>query len=163
MQFSSPGGNDSSVRRLLTPFRPERRQGSIALREDMENVLIVGAGSGGQVLAWELRDNPQWKLWPRAFVDDDGGKIGRIIAGLPVIGSDSPGIGQVVKDTKVGEVADPADPASLAAAAKTILANPLPYRLATRTAAARYNWSGEKEKLLGVYNHLRGFLRLRDG
>ena len=86
-----------------------------------------------------------------------------IIAGLPVIGSDSPGIGQVVKETGVGEVADPADPASLAAAAKTILANPLPYRQATRSAAARYNWPVEKERLLGVYNHLRGFLRPHDG
>ena len=57
-----------------------------APNDDMESVLIVGAGSGGQVLAWELRANPQWKLWPRAFVDDDHGKIGRVISGLPVLG-----------------------------------------------------------------------------
>jgi FlaA1/EpsC-like NDP-sugar epimerase len=51
-----------------------------------ERVLIVGAGSGGQVLAWELRDNPQWELQPVGFVDDDPSKLGRKILGLPVLG-----------------------------------------------------------------------------
>lgn len=52
----------------------------------MERVLIVGAGSGGQVLARELRNNPRWKLWPVGFADDDPSKHGRIIHGLPVLG-----------------------------------------------------------------------------
>ncbi|MDP3984060.1 MAG: glycosyltransferase [Acidimicrobiia bacterium] len=78
-----------------------------------------------------------------------------IMAGIPVIGSDSPEIGRVVKETGVGEVADPVDPASLATAAKTILANPAPYRAATRTATARYNWGVESERLLGVYRRLQ--------
>jgi FlaA1/EpsC-like NDP-sugar epimerase len=52
----------------------------------MESVLIVGAGSGGQLLVQELRDNPRWKLWPVAFVDDDRRKIGRAYSGVPVLG-----------------------------------------------------------------------------
>jgi FlaA1/EpsC-like NDP-sugar epimerase len=52
----------------------------------MERVLIVGAGSGGQVLARELRNNPRWKLWPVSFVDDDPSTHGRIIQGVPVLG-----------------------------------------------------------------------------
>src|SRR5688572_25654335 len=68
--------------RSLSPRTPE----TDPPREGMENVLIVGAGSGGQVLAWELRDNPRWKLWPRAFVDDDPAKVGRTYAGIPVLG-----------------------------------------------------------------------------
>ncbi len=77
-----------------------------------------------------------------------------MIAGIPVIGSDSPGIGQIVKETGIGEVTDPADPAALAAAARTILADPAPYRAACRLAAARYNWEVEKERLLEVYAQL---------
>lgn len=69
-------------------------------QDDMENVLIVGAGSGGQVLAWELRDNPQWKLWPRCYVDDNPVKIGRTIAGLPVMG-DSAAIPALVQSEKI--------------------------------------------------------------
>jgi glycosyltransferase involved in cell wall biosynthesis len=77
-----------------------------------------------------------------------------IMAGIPVIGSDSPGIGRIVEETGVGEVADPIDPAALAAATKTILANPAPYRAATREAVKRYNWEVEKERLLEVYRGL---------
>ena len=77
-----------------------------------------------------------------------------IMAGIPVIGSDSPGIGRIVQETGIGEVADPVDPAALAAAAKTILANPAPYREATRDAAARYHWGVEKKRLLELYERL---------
>ncbi|MGH8873858.1 MAG: glycosyltransferase family 4 protein [Acidimicrobiia bacterium] len=74
-----------------------------------------------------------------------------IAAGLPVIGSDSPEIGRVVREEGVGEVADPVGPESLAAAARKILADPEPYRQATRAAAAKYNWGVEQRKLLEVY------------
>ena len=100
--------------RFLSPFTSQRRRGAEPLAEGMENVLIVGAGSGGRVLAWELRANPQWKLWPRGFVDDDHGKIGRLIAGLPVLG-DSDAIPALVQSEEIDVVviAVPSAPTSV--------------------------------------------------
>jgi glycosyltransferase involved in cell wall biosynthesis len=74
-----------------------------------------------------------------------------IIAGIAVIGSDSPEIGRVVREEGVGEVADPEDPEDLARAARTILADLDRYRAATKAAARKYNWANEEKKLLGIY------------
>lgn len=74
-----------------------------------------------------------------------------IIAGIAVIGSDSPEIGRVVREEGVGEVANPVDPEDLARAARTILADLRRYRSATKAAALKYNWANEEQKLLGVY------------
>jgi glycosyltransferase involved in cell wall biosynthesis len=77
-----------------------------------------------------------------------------IIAGIAVIGSDSPEIGRIVKETGVGEVADPADPESLAKAARLILADLEKYKAATKPAAEEYNWGNEEQKLLELYRGL---------
>jgi FlaA1/EpsC-like NDP-sugar epimerase len=49
-------------------------------------VLIVGAGNGGQLVAAELRRNPELGV-PIGFVDDDPRKQGMRVAGLKVEGS----------------------------------------------------------------------------
>lgn len=77
-----------------------------------------------------------------------------VMAEVPVLGSDSPGIGRVVEETGVGEVVDPIDPQSLATATRKILADPEPYRAACRRARERYNWEVESRKLLAVYEAL---------
>lgn len=77
-----------------------------------------------------------------------------MMAEVPVLGSDSPGIGRVVAETGVGEVVDPIDPESLAAATRKILADPEPYRAACRVARERYNWEVESRRLLHVYASL---------
>jgi glycosyltransferase involved in cell wall biosynthesis len=77
-----------------------------------------------------------------------------IIAGIAVIGSDSPEIGRIVKETGVGEVADPADPESLANAARLILGDLERYKAATIPAAEKYNWGNEEKKLLELYRGL---------
>lgn len=76
------------ARTIVTGSEPQEieRRGSLPPLEGMETVLIVGAGVGGEVLAQDLRDNPRWKLWPVAFVDDDRRKIGRTVADVPVLG-----------------------------------------------------------------------------
>ncbi len=79
-----------------------------------------------------------------------------IIAGIAVIGSDSPEIGRIVAEEGVGEVADPVDPEDLARATRTILADMEKYRTATKTAALKYNWGIEEQKLLDVYGRLFG-------
>ena len=49
-------------------------------------VLIYGAGSGGQLLAREMRANREWLLNPVGFLDDDPTKQLRWILGVPVRG-----------------------------------------------------------------------------
>src|SRR3954466_6965885 len=63
--------------------RPAR--GSILERAATE-VLIVGAGNGGQQVAFELRRNPGLRSAPVGFVDDDPRKQGMRIAGIKVLG-----------------------------------------------------------------------------
>lgn len=48
--------------------------------------LIVGAGSGGQLIATELLHNHQWGVWPAGYVDDDPRLHGTEVLGLPVLG-----------------------------------------------------------------------------
>lgn len=58
---------------LPMPFATEGRR-----------ILIYGAGDGGEMLLRELRNNPEWKYLPVAFVDDDRLKRDKVINGLRV-------------------------------------------------------------------------------
>ncbi|NLL36103.1 MAG: polysaccharide biosynthesis protein [Fretibacterium sp.] len=53
---------------------------------ERQNVLIVGAGEAGTLLARDLMRNPSG-LAPLGFVDDDPHKIGKCIADLTVLGT----------------------------------------------------------------------------
>jgi UDP-GlcNAc:undecaprenyl-phosphate GlcNAc-1-phosphate transferase len=48
--------------------------------------LIYGAGGAGAAAVRELRENAAWDLRPVGWIDDDPGKWGRRLAGLPVLG-----------------------------------------------------------------------------
>jgi FlaA1/EpsC-like NDP-sugar epimerase len=71
-----------AVRALVE--RPQRRP---FLERAAHEVLIVGAGNGGQQVAFELRRNPGLASAPVGFVDDDPRKRGMRIAGLKVLGT----------------------------------------------------------------------------
>src|SRR3954449_3087179 len=76
------GGTRFLVRAVIErPFR-----GAIA-RKGGREVLIVGAGNGGQLVAAELRRNPELGGVPIGYVDDDPLKRGSRVAGLKVEGS----------------------------------------------------------------------------
>jgi glycosyltransferase involved in cell wall biosynthesis len=76
------------------------------------------------------------------------------MAGLAVIGSDSPEIGRIVGEENIGEVTDPEDPQGIAAAVRTILADPDRYGPGLERATAKYNWTVEREKLVALYERL---------
>jgi glycosyltransferase involved in cell wall biosynthesis len=85
-----------------------------------------------------------------------------LMAGLPVVASDLPEIRHVAQqgDPPVGEVFDPEDSASIAAAVKRILSDQdqLARRRseALRLARELYNWEAEETKLLDLYRRLDG-------
>jgi glycosyltransferase involved in cell wall biosynthesis len=80
-----------------------------------------------------------------------------LMAGVPVVASDFPEMGGVVREEEVGEVCDPEDPDSIAAAIRRIVDDPersARYRAHARRAAQRYHWGVEKHRLLDVYRRL---------
>jgi glycosyltransferase involved in cell wall biosynthesis len=76
-----------------------------------------------------------------------------VAAGLPVLSSDVPVLAREVRDQGIGTVADPADPAAVAAALRAVMEPEANARF--RTAAARLaeeaTWQREREKLAAVY------------
>jgi FlaA1/EpsC-like NDP-sugar epimerase len=65
----------------------ERPARGAMLERAGHEVLIVGAGNGGQQVAAELRRNPGLRSAPVGFVDDDPRKQGMRVAGHKVLGT----------------------------------------------------------------------------
>ncbi len=80
------------------------------------DVLVVGAGSGGQMVVRELQLNPNLGSVAIGFVDDDPRKRGMRMLGLKVLGSTEE-IGAILDDTEPDEVviAIPSAPGTLRA------------------------------------------------
>jgi UDP-GlcNAc:undecaprenyl-phosphate/decaprenyl-phosphate GlcNAc-1-phosphate transferase len=72
-------------------------------RPDARRVLIYGAGDGGELLVRELQNNVGLGLVPIGFLDDDPQKHGRVIHGVPVLGTMS-SLGDLVAARGVEEV-----------------------------------------------------------
>ena len=72
-------------------------------RESDRNVLIVGAGAAGQMIAREIRENPSLGLVEVGFIDDDTLKIGTRIQGLRVLGGHKK-IDEICRKHQVDEI-----------------------------------------------------------
>lgn len=59
---------------------------SLSVKGEQVRVLILGAGEAGSMIVREMLRNPETKLVPVGFLDDDPGKHGQTIFGLPVLG-----------------------------------------------------------------------------
>ena len=80
-----------------------------------------------------------------------------VMAGIPVVASDFPEMGGFVRAEDVGELCDPDDPESIAAAVRRITDDPEREALCRRnaaSAAARHNWAIEERTLLAAYARL---------
>ncbi len=51
-----------------------------------KKVLVAGAGSAGTMVVRELQRNPQLRMIPAGFLDDEVGKLGKRVQGLRVLG-----------------------------------------------------------------------------
>ncbi len=72
----------------------EGRVRSFRVGKGAREVLIIGGGDGGRLVVRELMRNPQLRLRPIGFLDDDPRKLGiKDEHGLKVLGntSDRPG------------------------------------------------------------------------
>jgi FlaA1/EpsC-like NDP-sugar epimerase len=72
-------------------------------RTDRHPVLIAGAGAAGEMVAKELRANPDLDMEPIGFVDDDPQKHGMRLSNLPVLGSLA-SIPRVIERFRVTEI-----------------------------------------------------------
>ncbi len=76
--------------RFLVHLIVEGRVRSFRVSKGARDVLIVGGGDGGRLVARELARNPQLRLRPVGFIDDDPRKRGmKDEYGLKVLGSTS--------------------------------------------------------------------------
>ncbi len=73
--------------RWLSHALHERPLRGLRARRDARGVLIVGAGDGGRLVLREVLRNPELRLRPVGFVDDDPTKRRLRIDGVPVLGS----------------------------------------------------------------------------
>lgn len=67
------------------------------------NVLIYGAGDGGEMVLRELKNNPEWEYNPIGFVDDDPLKKDKVIHGLKVYGGNG-SLESICKKNDVQEI-----------------------------------------------------------
>src|SRR5689334_10645229 len=72
--------------RMLVRLGRLPRHGIMEEDQSGRRVLIVGAGSAGQMILREVRENGMLKLNPVGFVDDDPAKHGLTVSGLTVLG-----------------------------------------------------------------------------
>jgi FlaA1/EpsC-like NDP-sugar epimerase len=103
--------------RFLVRAVLERRIRGFHPRHDARDVLIVGAGDGGQLLLREIVRNPELRLRPIGFIDDDPRKKGmRLANGLKVLAPTTE-LDRVLDETSPEEViiAIPSAPGTLRA------------------------------------------------
>ena len=88
--------------RLLARTIFERPAGGGLVARGKE-VLVVGAGSAGQLTADEMRRNPELGYTPIGYVDDDPRHRGRRVRGIRVLGT-TDDLRRVLRDNRPDEV-----------------------------------------------------------
>jgi len=64
----------------------ERKRSGAPGHRNLRNVLLIGAGEAGSMLAREMLRHPETGMRPIGFIDEDPHKTGRSIATIPVLG-----------------------------------------------------------------------------
>ncbi|MEV8250820.1 glycosyltransferase [Microbacterium sp. NPDC076768] len=77
-----------------------------------------------------------------------------IHAGVPIVASDLPDVAELVRRYDLGELSSPTDVEALAAAIRSVLAEPERFRAGAAAAAAELSWEGEMERLLALYEEI---------
>ena len=89
---------------LRLVYRTGRRfKTRMVVSQDSQRVLVVGAGSAGQMIINELKENPQLKKVPVGIIDDDINKIGRRIHNVKILGNTLQ-VKEIVEKENVDEI-----------------------------------------------------------
>lgn len=89
---------------LRLVYRTGRRfKTRMIVSQDSQRVLVVGAGSAGQMIINELKENPQLKKVPVGIIDDDINKIGRVIHNVKILGNTLQ-VKEIVEKENVDEI-----------------------------------------------------------
>lgn len=94
------GGVRFATRAIREAYRPWRQT---HLSAKTQRVLVVGAGDAGQMIAREIRQNPQLPMVLVGFVDDDPAKRGAVFQGLKVLGCQND-LDPLVKQHQIDEI-----------------------------------------------------------
>ena len=98
--FLLVGGIRFATRAVREAYRPWRQPRSV---EHLKRVIVVGAGDAGQMIAREIRQNPQLNIHLAGFVDDDPAKHHALFQGLKVLGTQND-LESLVIDHNIDEV-----------------------------------------------------------
>src|SRR3954464_7443720 len=100
--------------RMVARLVHERPRG-FRPRRGARSVLIVGAGDGGRLVLREMLRNPELRLSPVGFVDDDPAKRRIKVEGTRVLGTTGDDLPRVLDETEPDEViiAIPSAPGTL--------------------------------------------------
>ncbi len=82
--FILVGGIRFATRAIREAYRPWRQ---VKTTKQSKRVLVVGAGDAGQMIAREIRQNPELNIDLVGFVDDDRAKRHALLQGLRVLGN----------------------------------------------------------------------------
>ncbi len=138
MTLAAAGGFRVALRVVHDTRTQGRRTRQVA---GAQRILIVGAGAAGTMVAREMRRNPQLGMIPAGFLDDDRIKIGKHLAGLPVIGPTA-ALREVVREQEVDSV---------------VIAMPSAQGRTVRAILNMCNDAGVKSQTIpGVYELLNG-------
>ena len=85
-------------------YRTGRKLVSInSVKDDVFNVLLVGAGTAGHIVINEIKANPQMKKRVVGIIDDDKNKVGRKIHNIKILGT-TDDVEKIVKEKNVDEI-----------------------------------------------------------
>ncbi|WP_051148625.1 polysaccharide biosynthesis protein [Desulfospira joergensenii] len=91
LTFLFCGGFRFAIRLLFKEYALQNKNGHNDSKEIERKlakpILIYGAGSSGEKILRELKENSRYQYKVVGFLDDDEKKVGRAIHGIPVIGS----------------------------------------------------------------------------
>ena len=73
------------------------------VKAESKRLLILGAGDAGEIALREIKNNPKLTYTTMGFVDDDPGKRGREIHGVPVLGS-TKNLNEIVAQRRIDEI-----------------------------------------------------------
>jgi glycosyltransferase involved in cell wall biosynthesis len=156
------------VHLALLGFGPLREQLEAAASDPATGgrIHVLGPVPPEEVVAWVASaDVAAMPIQPQPlsyYLSTPNKLFESLAAGVPVVGSDAPGFRIVLLDDPggpLGALCDPTDPASIAAAIRSILDLPAVDRAelrarCRRAAVERWNWETESARLVDLYADL---------